>query len=171
MQGTNHQPPITSVGFTLVELLVVISIIGILAGLVLVSFTGSQRQARDVARKSDIRQYQIALENFANKGNGLYPQYISSAGVSAKDTLCPKLGLTGCPQDPRYGKTGYTGIEYKYQSDGTASDGATVATKYVLWAQLENVASGVKYWVVCSTGKAGETTTAVVPNPVGACPI
>ncbi len=157
-------------GFTLVELLVVISIIGILAGMVLVSFTGSQKAARDVSRKSDIRQYQIALESFASKGNSLYPQYPTSGGVSAANTLCAKLGLTGCPQDPRYGKAGYTGIEYKYQSDGTASDGTAAATKYVLWAQLENVASGVKYWVVCSNGKAGETTTAVAPSG-GACPI
>ena len=46
--------------FTLIELLVVISIIGILAAMVTVSFTASQRQARDAAKKSDLKQYQTS---------------------------------------------------------------------------------------------------------------
>jgi len=37
-------------GFSLIELLVAISIIGILAGIALVSFTGAQRQARKEIR-------------------------------------------------------------------------------------------------------------------------
>ena len=53
-------------GFTLIELLIVISIIGILVTIVSASFVTSQKQARDVQRKSDLKQYQNALENFAN---------------------------------------------------------------------------------------------------------
>ena len=154
-------------GFTLIELLVVISIIGVLASLVLVSFTGSQKQARDTERKSDIRQYQLALENNANKVGGLYPQRPDGSGVIAWTTLCSDLSLTNCSQDPRYGKD--NSYAYRYQTDGTVSNGTSSATKYVLWAKLENI-SVTTYWVVCSNGKTGQTTSGLPPTG-GACPI
>lgn len=157
-------------GFTLIELLVVISVLGILAAVALVSFTGSQKQARDVRRKSDVKQYQLALENFANKGNSLYPLRNPGAqGVSAANTLCGDLGLTGCPQDPRYIKDNT--FDYRYQSNGVGSTGAQAATIYVLWGKLENVPTGTtKYWVVCTNGKSGELTGTISPVN-GVCPI
>lgn len=149
-------------GFTLIELLVVISIIGILAALSLVSFTSSQRQARDSGRKSDLRQYQTSLENYANKNNGLYPSRPVSGGSSASSTLCSDLTLTTCPEDAK--APTYT---YKYQSDGAASDGTATATQYVLWAKLENATS---YWIVCSNGKSG-TAASVNSISGGVCPL
>jgi type II secretion system protein G len=53
-------------GFTLVELLVVMSIIGILATVILGGFRASQRRARDTKRKSDLQQVAKALEMFYN---------------------------------------------------------------------------------------------------------
>ena len=152
-------------GFTLVELLVVISVIGVLASIVLVSFTGSQKQARDTQRKSDVKQYQLALENFANKKNGLYPR--RNITVSADTTLCTDMGLTTCPSDPREARD--ASFDYKYQSDGTASDGTPAAANYVLWGKIENVSS-TTYWVVCSNGKSGQLTTGIPPAG-GACPL
>ena len=152
-------------GFTLVELLVVISVIGVLASIVLVSFTGSQKQARDTQRKSDVKQYQLALENFANKKNGLYPR--RNITVSADTTLCTDMGLTTCPSDPREARDAT--FDYKYQSDGTASDGTAAAANYVLWGKIENVSS-TTYWVVCSNGKSGQLTTGIPPAG-GACPL
>src|SRR3989344_4062826 len=119
-------------GFTLVELLVVISIIGILAALGLVSFTQSQKQARDTKSKSDLKQYQTAIENFANRNNGFFP---SSAGSTSNpvNTLCPWLALTNCPAPES------SSVLYQYQSDGSApADGNASATSYVLWAILES---------------------------------
>jgi len=49
-------------GFTLVELLVVISIISILAVIALGGFQSTQRKARDGQRKSDLKQITNALE-------------------------------------------------------------------------------------------------------------
>lgn len=48
-------------GFTLVELLVVISIIGILSSLSMVSVNIARQRARDAKRKADIAQIQLAL--------------------------------------------------------------------------------------------------------------
>lgn len=145
-------------GFTLIELLVVISIIGILVTIVSVSFVTSQKQARDVQRKSDLRQYQNALESFANGNNSLFPSR-STEAVVASITLCPDLNDyfnpdIACAEDPK--PLVYT---YKYWSDGT--NGTVNATTYVLWAKLES-ASTTTYWVVCSNGRSGSTVTVPV---------
>lgn len=59
-------------GFTIVELLIVIVIIGILAGLVITTFAGIQARARDSERQTDINAIQKQLEAYyANFGG--YP--------------------------------------------------------------------------------------------------
>ena len=153
-------------GFTLIELLVVISIIGILAAMVTVSFTSSQRQARDSARKSDIKQYQTSLEAYANNHGGLFPQRPDAAGVSASSTLCTDLSMTTCPEDAKNPSDGT--FIYKYQSDGSASTGTPAATKYILWTKLENTAN---YWVICSNGKVGIVAQAGFGVSGGGCPL
>ena len=141
-------------GFTLIELLVVISIIGILATIAIVSYTGAQKQARDIERKSDLKQYQTALEGYANKNNGLYV-----AGSGDPANMCTALtGSSNCPKDPKAGTSGYG---YNYQSDSSG-------VQYVLWAKLENI-STTTYWIVCSNGKSGQVTTGIPPTG-GACP-
>jgi prepilin-type N-terminal cleavage/methylation domain-containing protein len=152
-------------GFTLIELLVVISIIGVLAGLVLVSFVRPQKQTRDVARKSDLKQYQTALETFANTSGGFYPSFNKPS--SASTSLCTPLGMT-CPgpQDSRYEQD--ASFSYFYQSNG--SDGGVAdATEYVLWAKLENKEA---YWVICASGQTGEVEVAEWSEPTdGSCPL
>lgn len=53
-------------GFTLVELLVVISIIAILSGLILVNLAGVRERVRDSQRKSDLDQLKKALFMYKN---------------------------------------------------------------------------------------------------------
>jgi len=154
--------------FTLIELLVVISIIGILAALATVSFTGSQKQARDTGRKADLKGFQTMLEVFANKNNGFYPAYIVQ-GMNV-DSFCSSLSISPCPNDPKAGIDGWP--SYGYISDGGRSDNYPSATQYVLWARLENVPSEtVTYWMVCSTGHSGKNTTSLADLTGGVCPI
>lgn len=153
-------------GFTLIELLVVISLIGLLAALALVSYTGIQKQARDTQRKSDLRQYQTSLEVFANKNDGIYPSRNSIYGVRCSYRVCEDLGLTSCPEDPRYEDD--TSFVYRYQSDGIGG-GNISGTKYVLWGKLENATD---YWILCSDGRTGAVSQSDFNVPsAGTCPL
>lgn len=59
-------------GFTIVELLIVIVIIGILAGLVISTFVGVQQKGRNSERQTDINTISGQLEAYFAK-NGGYP--------------------------------------------------------------------------------------------------
>ncbi len=59
-------------GFTVIELIVVISVIGILLAISVLAYTQVQKQARDDARSADMTMLQNQLEKFYEK-NGEYP--------------------------------------------------------------------------------------------------
>lgn len=60
-------------GFTLIELMIVISIIGILSAVIFASFSKSRSVARDDIRKSDLKNLQVALALYKAQ-NGSYPK-------------------------------------------------------------------------------------------------
>lgn len=62
----------TKSGFTIVELLIVIVVIGILAAITIVAYNGIQGRARDTERTADIAQLHKALELFYAENN-YYP--------------------------------------------------------------------------------------------------
>lgn len=59
-------------GFTIVELLIVIVVIGILAAIVIVAYNGVQSRARDSTRKYDIQHLQQSIAMFYAQNN-YYP--------------------------------------------------------------------------------------------------
>lgn len=59
-------------GFTIVELLIVIVVIGILAALVITTFTGIQQKARNTERETDIKAIHGQVEAYY-AANGSYP--------------------------------------------------------------------------------------------------
>jgi type IV pilus assembly protein PilA len=59
-------------GFTIVELLIVIVVIGILALLVITTYSGIQAKARNSKRSSDVKSLQTHIEAFFSQ-NGYYP--------------------------------------------------------------------------------------------------
>jgi general secretion pathway protein G len=69
-------------GFTLIELILVVVIIGILAGAVVPVFTGRSQQARINRAKSDISQYLMFIGQY-EIDNGRYPQKLEDL-VSGK---------------------------------------------------------------------------------------
>ncbi|HSW90060.1 MAG TPA: type II secretion system protein [Patescibacteria group bacterium] len=79
-------------GFTLLELLVVISIIAILIGLSTVSFTTAQKKARNAKRRGDMKAVQNAFEQY-NSVNGTYN--------ATCDTMASGSLSAGLPLDPK----------------------------------------------------------------------
>jgi type IV pilus assembly protein PilA len=59
-------------GFTLVELLVVMLILGLLAAIAIPSFFNQRDKARDADAKADVRTAQTAIESYATDNNGSY---------------------------------------------------------------------------------------------------
>lgn len=89
-------------GFTLVELLVVLSIIAVLLGVLLVSFQGTRVTARDGRRKTDLELIRGALEMY--RGDcGLYPSSLTFGDSLVGPTGTPCSGnnyIARIPKDP-----------------------------------------------------------------------
>ena len=86
--------------FTLVEMLLVVTIIGILAALVIPKIVGRSEQARATAAHADISSIKTALDAF-EVDNGFYPkslQDLVTAPSNAKNWHGPYLEKV--PQDP-----------------------------------------------------------------------
>ncbi len=120
-------------GFTLVELIVVIAIIGILATLGLSSYTRVQKSARDSKRYADLKELKTALLQYY-VANGTYPTtggaWFTVCTTGADPTARTTSGATGwipnlaptyidiLPTDPS-GCVGGAYDGYIYQSNGT----------------------------------------------------
>lgn len=71
-----------SKGFTLIELMVVIAIIGLLASVVMASLNDVRSKARDTARIQTLRQIETALYSYYSN-NGFYPKIMHGLGVES----------------------------------------------------------------------------------------
>lgn len=82
-------------GFTLLELLVVISIIGILMAMGAVAFSVAQKKGRDARRVSDMKAIQNAFEQYNAQNGGSYnaSSSVMASGVSFTMPLDPKTNL------------------------------------------------------------------------------
>lgn len=118
-------------GFTLLELLVVISIIGLLLAMGTVAFSTAQQRGRDSKRRADMQQLQKAFEQY-NADNGSY----ESCANMADAQYLPG----GLPTDPRPANN--------YTCTGSA-------TTYCACAQLEDIGSGNATDASCSFAQSG----------------
>ena len=65
-------------GFSLVEILIVVAILGILAAIVLPEFQAHTQQAKEAAAKDNLRILRQQIELYAAQHNGLAPGYIGA---------------------------------------------------------------------------------------------
>ncbi len=114
-------------GFTLIEMLIVVAIIGILASIVLLGVGPTRSRARDTRRVADMRSVQTTLELYFSK-TGAYPITNTWAGLTS---ALQNTGVIGAsqplPNDPT------NGVNYFY--------GSTDGTTYVVGAKLEDAAN------------------------------
>lgn len=72
VQRIKQTPQIAKHGFTVVELLIVIIVIGIIAGIAIPQYNGVMERSRDAERKSDISIIAVQLEYYYGR-TGAYP--------------------------------------------------------------------------------------------------
>jgi|ETNmetMinimDraft_21_1059911.scaffolds.fasta_scaffold17845_2 prepilin-type N-terminal cleavage/methylation domain-containing protein len=100
-------------GFTIVELLIVIVVIGILAAITVVAFNGVQNNAHNAQIKATVRSYQQGLAGYLALNNE-YPSVPSQATPSADDRVCLGTGYVDRDGDtePDCGNSNFPAIEY-----------------------------------------------------------
>lgn len=109
-------------GFTLFELLVSISIIGILVALAVVSYSSVQKKARDTRRMEDMQAIQKAAEMYYSSSNFVYPA-TTNAPTDWTTTTNGQVILESFPINPKG--------DYSYLSLGS--------TGYCSCALMENI--------------------------------
>jgi type IV pilus assembly protein PilA len=77
-------------GFSLIELLVVLIIIGILAAIAIASFTGQQNKAHDADAKVGARSAQLAMETY-------FVEHKSYAGATISELQSVQPSLSDAP--------------------------------------------------------------------------
>lgn len=129
-----------SEGFTIVELLIVIVVIGILATLVIVTFTGIQQKARDSQRQTDINAINNSLAAYYAQ-NGSYPTV-----AALNDPSFRSANLKGLDPEALLAPNSTTAIsaaaattaKYQYDPSGCSGTATTdTCTGYTLSALLE----------------------------------
>lgn len=78
-------------GFTIVELITIIVVVGILATIVIVAYNGSRSRAQNVERINELKAWQKAFVQYKGTNNGIYPDVADGGyclGTGFPDQKC-----------------------------------------------------------------------------------
>jgi prepilin-type N-terminal cleavage/methylation domain-containing protein len=90
-------------GFTLVELLIVIVILGILAAIVIARFAGATKESKESNLKGNLRTMRSSLETYkANSKSNSYPPTLDDLWKGTAADVDSKTFLERIPIDPFY---------------------------------------------------------------------
>ena len=135
-------------GFTLIELMIVVVIIGILAAIAIPNFINMQARAKEASVKSNCHTVQLAAEDFAVQNDGVYAADVGVDTAPSGDTITDMLPGGTLMENPftkaltepidgaaaTAGQTGYVpvllgAVEIGYTITGVGKDaGTTIIT-------------------------------------------
>lgn len=133
-------------GFTIVELLIVIVVIGILALLVITTYGGIQQKARNSQRQADIQAIQTQLEAFHSE-QGYYPALADINDATWRATNMKNLDKQALIDPSNTVATlaaTPTDRQYSYAVTDSAGDACSdeSCAKYTLTARFEGTVNG-----------------------------
>jgi prepilin-type N-terminal cleavage/methylation domain-containing protein len=135
-------------GFTLIELMIVISIIAVLAAILIPNFLHARAESQTAACEANERQIAVALEEYAVDTGGIYPP--TQAVAPGMFGGAGNVYMNGTPLDPLNGTT------YNYTI--TAPDCTNPGVKYEILdngghdptVKVANAAIGARTVLYCS---------------------
>lgn len=118
-------------GFTILELLVVISVLVILIGIAIPRFKGMQDAGRIAQAKAELRTFQTAVESYyMNASPNAYPASSTTLGGSTLVSSSPQI-IGAALYDP-FGSTSTTEYKYVFNSPyyviGSIGTGSNLST-------------------------------------------
>lgn len=126
-------------GFTIVELITVIAIIGILSSVVIASVSQARANSRDKVRKVDVEQLQLTFRLYRE----MNPTYPDVSGATAIAAVTGLSAFGPIPSDP------LNGASYGYYYDDAYSCGGTAQT--VVYANTMESSGSANEDAVCGT--------------------